>query len=357
MPTIERLRAEAIRNTLFAPTTLRQAIEKLGFVQADPIRAPARAQDLILRHRVREYRAGDLEQRYPKLEIEEDFLYAYGFLPRPVWRLLHPRNTSGLSKLEKRVLEIARSSGQLHPRQLAAQFGQTRTVNAWGGYSNETTRALQQLHYRGLLRVAGREKGIRLYEPAGIPEEHLTPAERLRHIVLLLAHIFAPVPLSSLKEVLRFLYHAAPLLPRYPRTVETLQRTGELESLEVDGLVYVRPADALKRRTVPDEVRFLAPFDPLVWDRRRLEHLWGWRYRFEAYTPVKKRQLGYYAMPVLWRSELVGWANVSNVRGALRVQLGFREREPDTSEFAKSLLEETERMRSFLGLDPATEQL
>jgi uncharacterized protein YcaQ len=49
---------------LFAPTKLAAAIERLGFVQADPIRAPARAQDLNLRHRVKGYLAGDLERRY-----------------------------------------------------------------------------------------------------------------------------------------------------------------------------------------------------------------------------------------------------------------------------------------------------
>jgi uncharacterized protein YcaQ len=51
-------------------------------VQADPIRAPARAQDLTLRHRVAGYLAGDLERRYPKLAVEEDFFVNYGFLPR-----------------------------------------------------------------------------------------------------------------------------------------------------------------------------------------------------------------------------------------------------------------------------------
>jgi hypothetical protein len=56
--------ATAVARTLFRPTTLSRAIDKLGFVQADPIRAPARAQDLILRHRVAGYRAGDLERRY-----------------------------------------------------------------------------------------------------------------------------------------------------------------------------------------------------------------------------------------------------------------------------------------------------
>ena len=51
-------------------------------------------------------------------------------------------------------------------------------------------------------------------------------------------------------------------------------------------------------------VRLLAPFDPIVWDRRRFELLWGWPYRFEAYTPVAKRKLGYYALPLLWRDRV-----------------------------------------------------
>ena len=53
--------SQAISRSLFSPTSLANAIERFGFVQADPIRAPARAQDLTLRPRVRGYRAGDLE--------------------------------------------------------------------------------------------------------------------------------------------------------------------------------------------------------------------------------------------------------------------------------------------------------
>ena len=74
IPTLDHLRRYAIARSLFAPTTLSRAIAKLGFVQADPIRAPARAQDLTLRHRVAGYRAGDLEARYPRLARNRDIL-------------------------------------------------------------------------------------------------------------------------------------------------------------------------------------------------------------------------------------------------------------------------------------------
>src|SRR5690242_4809360 len=95
--TLAALRRQAVLASLMAPATLGRAIATAGFVQADPIRAPARAQDLILRHRVAGYRAGDLERRFGRLGLEEDFLYAYGFMPRETHRLLHPRDpeTSG----------------------------------------------------------------------------------------------------------------------------------------------------------------------------------------------------------------------------------------------------------------------
>src|SRR5437588_2699115 len=90
--TLDGLRRFAVSRSLFAPTTLKRALDRWGFVQADPIRAPARAQDLILRHRVKSYRAGDLERQYAKLRIEEDFFVTYGFVTRSLAALMHPRS-------------------------------------------------------------------------------------------------------------------------------------------------------------------------------------------------------------------------------------------------------------------------
>ena len=79
------------------------------------------------------------------------------------------------------------------------------------------------------------------------------------------------------------------------------------------------------RRWRPDEqVRLLTPFDPIVWDRRRFEVFWGWAYRFEAYTPAPKRKLGYYALPLLWHDQVIGWGNCRLVKhGALQAAFGY----------------------------------
>jgi uncharacterized protein YcaQ len=99
-----------------------------------------------------------------------------------------------------------------------------------------------------------------------------------------------------------------------------------------------------------DRVRILAPFDPLVWDRRRFEHLWGWPYRFEAYTPAPRRRFGYYALPLLWRTEAVGWVT-ARVRGdVLDVHAQFVRARPRGRAFARAYDAEVDALHGFLGL-------
>ena len=140
-PTLDDLRRYAIARSLFKPTTLMRAISRLGFVQADPIRAPARAQDLTLRHRVIGYRAGDLERRYPRLPIEEDFFVNYGFVTREVHALMHPRTarqswTKARWKKAREILEFVRAHGVVHPRAVDAHFAHGKVTNWFGGSSN-----------------------------------------------------------------------------------------------------------------------------------------------------------------------------------------------------------------------------
>src|SRR4029079_6830946 len=164
------MRRYAVARSLFGPTTLRQALEVFGFVQADPIRAPARAQDLTLRHRVAGYRAGDIERRYAELDVEEDFFINYGYVSRAVQALMHPRTRLSLAPVprtarERALLAFLRERGVAHPREVDRHFGHGRVTNYWGGSSRATTRLLEQLHYRGLVRVVRREQGIRIYAP------------------------------------------------------------------------------------------------------------------------------------------------------------------------------------------------
>jgi uncharacterized protein YcaQ len=123
-----------------------------------------------------------------------------------------------------------------------------------------------------------------------------------------------------------------------------------LEEDEVESERYIWPAADADWRDegVPRDVRLLAPFDPLVWDRRRFEHLWGWAYRFEAYTPAPRRIFGYYALPMLWGEAVIGWANVNLPGGKLDVTLSYAEACPQGKAFRRALDAELARMEHFL---------
>jgi uncharacterized protein YcaQ len=206
MITLDDLRSFAVSRSLFAPTTLERAIDTLGFVQADPIRAPARAQDLTLRPRVDGYRAGDLERRYSELSVEEDVFINYGFVTRSLQGLMHPRTVASLRPTARnlraqQVLAFVRERGAVHPRDVDAHFSHGTVKNYWGGSSNATTHLLEAMHYKGLLRVARREGGVRIYaahEHGPAPAGSAARQERIDAIVDLVGRKYAPLPAASL---------------------------------------------------------------------------------------------------------------------------------------------------------------
>ncbi len=354
---LEHLRQFAVARSLFAPTSLERALAAMGFVQADPIRAPARAQDLTLRLRVRGYRAGDLERRYHTLEIEEDFFINYGFVSRTVHQLMHPRQRASWSASERRrvqaILDFVRDRGAVHPQQVDDEFAHGTVTNYWGGSSNATTHLLDAMHYRGMLRVARRAAGIRVYatREAGLAVSRDEVSRRVDALIDVLVGVYAPLPAASLSKVVRRLRYGVPqwerqLTPALTRARARLART------EAGGTAWYWPADeAMTPAGAAERVYLLAPFDPVVWDRQRFERFWNWQYRFEAYTPAKKRRRGYYALPLLWRDRVIGWGNVSVAGGAMQVDVGYvAGRRPRERAFANALDEELVRLRDFLGL-------
>ena len=359
LPTLDSLRRYAVARTLFPPTTLQRAIDRLGFVQADPIRAPARAQDLTLRHRVAGYRAGDLERLYARLDVHEDFFVNYGFVSGAVSALMHPRGgptpwTAARGRHVKALLAFVRDRGEVHPREVDEHFELGTVTNYWGGSSNATTHLLDQMHYRGLLRVVRRDAGIRVYAA----HAHETPARdaaarraRVDALTDVIVDKYAPLTAPGLNRLVKRLRYAVPQWASHlDRAVQRAKL--RLAHARVDGVDwYWPPAEHPDDAVTDDAVRLLAPFDPIVWDRPRFELLWGWEYRFEAYTPVAKRRLGYYALPLLFRDRVVGWANVAADGGEIRPDVRYVSgRAPRERGFSAALGDELSRLAATLGL-------
>ncbi|MEL7500599.1 MAG: crosslink repair DNA glycosylase YcaQ family protein [Planctomycetota bacterium] len=323
----------------------------MQFVQADPIRSPARAQDLMLRQRVTEYVAGQLEEEFPNLDAEEGYLFAYGFTTPEVWQWLRWRPFRKLKKLEREVLEAVAELGEVHPRGLDERFGRESVKNYWGGQSKQTKQILDNLHHLGFLRVSRRESGIRVYQvPENSCGETVDPLERYRMLAKTTARVFGPVTKRFLISELRSQNHLLPKRANRLAAVDSLVEQGELAEVEVEGVTYLWRRKEWLLEEIPERVRMLTPFDPLVRDRQRFSQLWDWTYRFEAYVPAAKRERGYYAMPILWRENVIGWANAKVQDDRLKVEFGYQDKRPRAKAFRDRSEIEVEAMARFLKL-------
>jgi uncharacterized protein YcaQ len=329
----------------------------LGFVQADPLRAPARAQDLTLRHRVIGYRVGDLELSYSKLQVEEDFFVNYGFIRRDLHHLMHPRKPrDGWSALRMKqaleVLAFVREAGVVKPSEVDTRFDHGRVTNWFGGNSKASTQLLEDMHFKGMLRVARREGGQRLYEIRVHEPSEIDPMAIMDTLVDVIVAKYAPLPSASLGQLVSLLGGGIPQWRQHRQPMLTRAKK-RLPNAVIDGTTWYWPEGenpSSVRYAVGEEVKLLAPFDPVVWDRKRFEYLWGWAYRFEAYTPAAKRVRGHYAMPLLWRDQVIGWANLNTKLGSLSSQLGFVKTAPKEKSFTRALEDELQRMIVFLKL-------
>lgn len=173
---------------------------------------------------------------------------------------------------------------------------------------------------------------------------------RIDALVDVAVNLYAPLPSATLPFYVRRLRYAVPQWAG--EITAALRRARErLAHARVEGVDWYWPNEENPRSSVaPETVQFLAPFDPVVHDRTRFEILWDWVYRFEAYTPAAKRKLGYYALPLLWRDRVIGWANLTIRNGRLTSAFGFvAGQAPRDRALRRELEEELERIRVFLG--------
>lgn len=95
-----------------------------------------------------------------------------------------------------------------------------------------------------------------------------------------------------------------------------LEESGKIAPVQVTGVRYplyllqedLPLLETVERGTadIKPRLEFLAPLDPMLWDRKLIEALWGFRYSWEIYTPPEKRKYGYYVLPILWGQDLIG---------------------------------------------------
>ena len=221
-----------------------------------------------------------------------------------------------------------RERGVAHPREVDAHFAHGRVTNWFGGSSNASTKLLDHMHYRGLLRVVRRDGGTRVYiaREAALAEIPIAPAEakalaasRMDALVDVIVRKYAPLPAGSLANLVNRLQYGAPQWAK-ERRAALVRAKQRLPHARVEGIEWYWPPEERPqsaRWRLDDEVRLLTPFDPVVWDRSPLRDFLELGLSFRGLYPAPKRKLGYYALPMLWRDRVMGWGNLAVADGRL----------------------------------------
>jgi hypothetical protein len=282
--TPEEGRRIAVRAQLLdgSATEVLDTVQRLGFLQLDPISTVAPPQYLVLWSRLERYDRAELDRLLAQRKLFEwnAFIWPredlpliqarmrerWGHYKREQWALEFLKEQSGLRRYVLRELE---RRGPLPSRELEHTDARHHERTVWWGTRAQLTWMLELLHLRGRIAVAGRDGTHRLWDLAErvYPKTETVPAAKAKRIA-------------------------------------DEKRFRSLGVRLVKGRLVAHPeADA---QPVPKRTTFLSPFDRLIHDRDRAEALWGFRYRLEMYVPKAKREYGYYVLPILHGDDIVG---------------------------------------------------
>ena len=353
-----------------------RSIRAMGLLQIDSVNVCVRSHYMPLFSRLGNYDQGLLDQlAYKEKSIFETWAHAACFVPVEDHRLFRQR--MGTEDLQQRiarmvkekpghrisklvterpgfledVLDQVRNRGELTASDLE---GAGKRSGPWWGYTSG--KIAMEWHFAvGTVSIADRRNFARYYDLT----ERVIPAEYLNGSI--------PSIEESHREMMRLAvqahgvgtaedfadyYHLKNAQAK--ARLGELAESGEIQMVNVEGWDEPGYAPLNIESTEPANARaLLTPFDPLVWNRDRIERIFDFFYRIEIYVTEPKRQYGYYVYPFVLDDDLVARVDLKAERdkSVLRVKGAFAEEGQDHENVAANLADELRLMASWLGLE------
>jgi uncharacterized protein YcaQ len=366
------------------PESVLDVVDRLGLLQFDPLEVPgARNHDLVLHARVRGYRREWCDQWLygPDRRLIEIYNKSLNLVPMhelPHYRITWQRTTATYDNgilaeqadVAKAILRRLKTDA---PLSTAAFSEHGHAVDWWWAPTRASRAVMEALFVTGRIGISRRDGNRRYYDLM----ERLVPAELMKlkeseeeAMTHRLRSRFRATGMTSptggtQSEVM---YSAGSTADRVRRTARLVE-DGELLPVQVEdlkGTRYILAAEEpiLEATADPASLRpgvsFLAPLDPLIWDRKGLlRGLFGFDYLWEVYVPEAKRKWGYYVLPMLFGDRFVGRIEPRLDRRTKTLAMLAIWFEPwfepmDTPGFIPAFGEAVEAYRSFVGADTVT---
>jgi uncharacterized protein len=346
-------------------------LERLGLVQIDSVNVLVRAHYMPFFSRLGPYPMQWLDEAAYHVRKRQLFEYwgheasliRLDLLSYLGWRMRKSATGEGVwgsvrniskeqPELLRQIETEIRSCGPMSAGQLEKALLAERRTAGWWGWS-DCKRAVEWLFWMGRLTTANRRNFERVYDVTervfpNFRADEISEAEGHRMLIRVAAKALGIATAGDLRDYFRL----APEGGR--RGIEELASTGELIQVDVEG--WSQPAFLDPNARLPRQLEIKAlvsPFDPLLWDRRRAERLFGFRYRIEIYTPAHKREHGYYVVPFLLGNTFVARLDLKADRAAstLRVLSAHYEPAVKPKEIIEPLRGELAELATWLKLE------
>lgn len=321
----------------FAPCKdQKEAFDRLRSIQFDPIAPVGCNHDLVLQARVPGYKVGD----WQKVTYEERYVYdgwdkCASLVPMegwPVRRVLHERHKqrsfqrifNEYGDAIDAILKELEVRGPLMPKDCELQEYKEEWKGSWHG-PNLSKQVLRALWHTGRVMTSGRRNGHHIYDltdrivPAHLYQQPMaSEIDAVRELVLDRHRAMGLLRPTASYEVWSYMYS-----PERALHIKELTKREEIVPVDVEGMKAHATPSFLKLLDQPSlnpRAIFVAPLDQLMWDRKMIQHVFGFDYIWEIYVPEAKRKWGYYVLPVLYGDSLVARAEFNCRKGVLELR-------------------------------------
>lgn len=321
-----------------------EVFERLRSVQFDPIAPVGCNHDLVFQSRIADFRIGDWKAPTYRDRLAYDGWDKQASLVPMTgwpWRRIFFKTSRG--KLEKligenkeamaSILREIREDGPMTASESSVKDRVEHHQGSWYGPS-VAKRALRALWHTGEVMTTARKSGHHVYDLTErvVPDDirnvpELQDDEAFRELVLERHRAVGIVRPSAAYEMWSYVLYAGPRAARIAELVED----GRLVPVNVEGMkAHASPEflALLEKPSIEPRAVFVAPLDPLLWDRKMVGHVFDFDYVWEIYTPEAKRRWGYYVLPVLYGDELVARAEFWCRKGVLEIKVWIWEDGP-----------------------------